>query len=71
MKMSNMGLVRSRRDRWILGVCGGIAHTWGVDVRAVRLAAVLLAILIPGFSALPVFLVYIILGIFLPESNEF
>jgi hypothetical protein len=24
-----MGLKRAKRDRWIMGVCGGIAHRYG------------------------------------------
>jgi phage shock protein C len=60
---------RAKRDRWILGVCGGIAHTYGWSSNMVRLAAVVLAIIIPGFSVIPV--IYILLGAILPESEEY
>ncbi len=66
-----MGIRRATRDRWILGVCGGIAHTYGWNSLAVRLAVALLAIFIPGFSLIPVAILYIILGYLLPESQEF
>lgn len=66
-----MGLRRSRRDRWIFGVCGGAAHTYGWNPTVVRIAVAVLAVLIPGFSVIPVILIYILLGFLLPESDEF
>jgi phage shock protein PspC (stress-responsive transcriptional regulator) len=52
-------------------VCGGIAHTYGTSATGVRLLTVLLAIIIPGCSVVPTFLVYLGLGVILPESDEF
>lgn len=66
-----MDIKRARRDRWILGVCGGIAHTYGWNPNAVRLATVVLAIIIPGPSAVVTFLAYLLLGAVLPESEEY
>jgi phage shock protein PspC (stress-responsive transcriptional regulator) len=66
-----MGIRRAKRDRWILGVCGGIAHHFGWNSTAVRIAVILLAVLIPGFSVIPTILIYILLGYLLPESEEF
>lgn len=37
-------LYRSRRDRKVFGVCGGIAEYFGVDSTLVRLALVLLVL---------------------------
>lgn len=37
-------LTRSRSDKFIAGVCGGIARSLGVDAAIVRVVAVLLAI---------------------------
>jgi phage shock protein C len=34
-------LVRSRDDRWLSGVCGGVAEYLGVDANLVRLIVVL------------------------------
>jgi phage shock protein PspC (stress-responsive transcriptional regulator) len=65
------GVKRARRDRWLMGVCGGIAHTYGWRPNAVRLAAAILAIAIPGPSLVFSFLAYLALGILLPESDEF
>jgi phage shock protein C len=62
---------RAKRDRWILGVCGGIAHTYGWSSNLVRLAAVVLAIIIPGFSVIPVIAIYLLLGAIMPESEEY
>lgn len=66
-----MGLKRAKRDRWIYGVCGGIAHHFGWSSTAVRLVTILLAIFIPGFSVIPTILIYVLLGYLLPESEEF
>ena len=65
-----MGLRRAKRDRWILGVCSGIAHSLGWSPLAVRLVTVLLALFIPGPNIV-VILVYFLLGYLLPESEEF
>jgi phage shock protein C len=62
---------RAKRDRWIMGVCGGIAHTYGWSSNVVRLATAGLAILIPGFSVIPVIALYVLAGAMLPESEEF
>ncbi|MBO4365431.1 MAG: PspC domain-containing protein [Eggerthellaceae bacterium] len=56
---ANTHIHRSLYDRRILGVCGGIAQSRGLDSVIVRLAAVLLFIAFPLVTAL----VYIILGI--------
>lgn len=65
-----MGIKRTKRDRWIFGVCGGIAQTYGWSSNLVRLIAVLLAVFIPGPNIV-VIIAYILMGIFLPETDEF
>ncbi len=62
---------RAKRDRWLLGVCGGLARSQGWSSNVVRLATAVLAIAIPGFSLIPVLIAYLILGAILPESEEF
>ena len=57
-------LYRSRTDRKIAGVCGGIAEYFNIDPVIVRVIAVLL--LLPG--GLPGFIPYIILWIVVPEK---
>ncbi len=66
-----MNIKRAKRDRWILGVCGGVAHTYGWSPGVVRLATAVLAIIIPGFSVVPVIAIYVLLGAILPESEEY
>ena len=62
---------RAKRDRWIMGVCGGIAHRYGWGSMVVRLATIVVAIAIPGVSVIPTLLVYFLLGYLLPETDEF
>ena len=66
-----MRIRRATRDRWVMGVCGGIAHTYGWNSNAVRLATAVLAIIIPGVSLLPMIGIYLLLGIILPDSQEY
>ena len=66
-----MHMRRATRDRWIMGVCGGIAHTYGWSSNVVRLVTAVLAIAIPGFSLIPVILIYILLGAILEETQEY
>jgi phage shock protein C len=66
-----LNVKRARRDRWILGVCGGIAHTYGWNSNAVRLITAVLAIAIPGPSLVLTLVVYLILGAVLPESEVY
>ncbi|MBI3956897.1 MAG: PspC domain-containing protein [Candidatus Kerfeldbacteria bacterium] len=57
-------LVRSRRDRVIAGVCGGLADYFRIDPIIVRL--IFVALLFGGGSG---FLVYVILWIVMPEEG--
>lgn len=66
-----MNLKRAKRDRWIFGVCGGIGHAYGVSSNVVRLITAIVAVIIPGVSVVPALIVYVLLGIFLPETDEF
>ena len=66
-----MNIKRAKRDRWILGVCGGVAHTYGWNSNIVRLVTVVIAVIIPGPSTLLAFVIYLLLSFILPESEEF
>jgi phage shock protein C len=66
-----LGIERATRDRYLMGVCGGIAHTLGWDSNLVRAITVLAGIVIPGVSVFLVAIVYVVLGFLLPESREF
>lgn len=66
-----MDIKRAKRDRWVLGVCGGVAHHFGWNSNAVRLVTAILAILIPGPSLVATMLVYVLLGYLLPETEAY
>jgi phage shock protein C len=66
-----LDIERSTRDRWIRGVCGGIAHAYGWDSNVVRIVAVVLTLIVPGLSTVLALAVYLVLGFVLPESEEF
>ncbi|HET9761840.1 MAG TPA: PspC domain-containing protein, partial [Nocardioidaceae bacterium] len=57
-------LVRSRDDRWLSGVCGGVAEYAGIDANLVRLVVVLGTIF--GFGSL--FVAYIVAWLLMPEA---
>jgi len=61
-------LQRSRKNRVIAGVCGGIAGWLGWDPSVVRIAYVVGSILSAAF---PGTLVYIVLWIVMPQDDEF
>ncbi len=60
-----MPLYRSRRNRMIAGVCGGLAEWLGWSPTWVRLLYVLISILSVAFPGL---IVYVILWIVVPKS---
>ena len=60
-----MGLYRSRNNKMIAGVCGGIAEWLGWSPTAVRVAYVIISILSVGF---PGTIAYIILWIVMPQE---
>lgn len=57
------GLRRSRIDRWLGGVCGGLARTYGLEFWVWRLIFVLFVITF-GFGVL----IYLLLWVFVPEE---
>lgn len=57
-------LYRSRDERMVAGVCGGIAEFTGMDPTVVRLLAVL-SFLLPG----PQVLAYLLAWIIIPERE--
>ena len=59
-------LYRSRTDRRLAGVCGGIADYLAVDPTLVRIIWVLF-----GFAGGPGILLYIIMAAVVPEEPEF
>lgn len=61
----NKKLYRSRDNRMIAGVCGGIAEYFDVDPTMIRLAAAILLIV----TNVPIFIAYIICAIVIPEGS--
>ncbi len=57
-------LYRSRDDRMIAGICGGLADYFGVDPVIIRIIAFVL--LLPG--GLPGFIPYVTLWMVVPEE---
>ncbi len=60
-------LHRSRTNRHLAGVCGGIAEYYGSDPTAVRLAALIIGLFT---GVVPMVLAYIIAAIVLPEGDS-
>ena len=63
MDMQNKRLTKSRTDRKLCGVCGGLAEYLNIDPTIVRLIWVLLM-----FAAGTGFLAYIIAALIMPEE---
>jgi len=63
--MENKKLYRSSRDRYIAGVCGGIAEYFNVDPTLVRLAAALLSLASIGTGIVA----YIIAALIIPDES--
>lgn len=59
--------IRSRSNRMIAGVMGGIARRYGWDATLVRAVFVLVSVLSVAF---PGILVYLILWLLMPEGND-
>lgn len=63
---NNQRLTRSRTDRKIAGICGGIANYFGLDPSLVRIAYALLTL----FTAFAGGIVYLIMWIVVPEEGN-
>lgn len=59
-------LRRSRNDRWIGGVCGGIAEYLNMDPTLVRVAVVIIALVTSG---IPVAVIYLLMMLLVPEAG--
>jgi phage shock protein C len=59
-------LKRSKKERMIAGVCGGLAEYFDMDPSMVRILYVLVSILSAAF---PGTLAYIIMWIIIPEAD--
>lgn len=59
-------LYRSRTDRMVAGVAGGLAEMWGADPALIRIIWALLVIFTGGVALL----VYIVMAIVVPEADD-
>lgn len=62
--MEKKKLYKSRFNKKICGVCGGIAEYFGIDPTVVRVIWVILTFL----PVLPMIIIYIILALVIPEN---
>ena len=62
--MTSRKLTRSRDDRWIAGICGGIAEHTGIDATLIRVILVIATIL--GAGSLVV--IYLICWLVIPKE---
>jgi phage shock protein PspC (stress-responsive transcriptional regulator) len=67
MPVKKPGLQRSRDQRIIAGVCGGIAEWLGWNAALVRLLYVIVSL---ASAAFPGILVYVVLWILMPERED-
>jgi len=67
MPVKKPGLQRSREQRVIAGVCGGLAEWLGWNASLVRVLYVILSI---ASAAFPGILLYVILWILMPERED-
>ncbi len=67
--MLDIGLYRSKDDRWLMGVCGGLAHQFGWNPTVTRILVMILAVIVPSVSFIAVAITYVALGILLPERE--
>ena len=67
MPIHRSGLQRSREQRLIAGVCGGIAEWLGWSATLVRVLFVLVSVLSAAF---PGILVYIVLWVLMPNRES-
>ncbi|MBQ2497937.1 MAG: PspC domain-containing protein [Prevotella sp.] len=58
-------LLRSRSDRWVAGICGGIGDYFDVDPALVRLVYMLLTFFSAGF---PGVMIYLVLWLVMPKD---
>lgn len=65
--MIDKRLTRSRKDRMIAGVCGGLADYFQLDPSLVRIGIVLICLIT---AILPVSLIYGVMWFIIPDGNQ-
>ena len=62
--MENKKLLRSKNNRMLAGICGGVAEYFNIDPTIVRIIYVILTF--AGFAGL---LIYLIMWLLIPEDK--
>ena len=65
MSEATKKLYRSRTERWLAGVCGGLGDYFGVDPTLVRVIFVILSLTFGSG-----FLIYLVLWLIIPNEQE-
>ena len=65
MSEATKKLYRSRTERWLAGVCGGLGTYFGIDPTLVRVLLVILALTFGSG-----FLIYLVLWLIIPLEPE-
>ena len=64
-KESNMALQLNRTDRWLAGVCGGLASALKVESTIIRLAFIF-STLFAGIGIIPYIILWVVMAINTP-----
>lgn len=64
-------LERRMDNKWIFGVCSGIADRFDINPLWVRLGFVVIPALPGGLGVPPVVIIYVIAGLLLPKQERF
>ncbi|HJR89758.1 MAG TPA: PspC domain-containing protein [Aeromicrobium sp.] len=59
-------MTRSRDDKWIAGICGGIAEHTGIDATLIRVILVVATILGAG----SIILIYLVCWLLIPKASS-
>ena len=65
--MDTKRLYRSRKERMICGVCGGVAEYFGIDSTIVRLVMAFLTL----WGIVPGIIIYIIAALVIPDDPRY
>jgi phage shock protein C len=58
-------LWRSKDDKWVAGVCGGLGHRYGISSNLIRLIFVLLTLF--GLAGI---IIYVLLWVLIPPESD-
>jgi len=59
-------IYRSRTDKMIFGICGGVGEAYGIDPNLIRIVVVFLGL---ATAVLPVIITYIVARLLLPAAR--